>query len=114
MASPHEYLSNEGTFLRVPEPKLDRRSHRCQLPATDYPLGTIWRCPCRRRWKLLGTSQETVMAASHPGTSRLAWVRRRLPWPRRSVADELTQSLESPQGPGELDFWTQLPQGPDS
>lgn len=89
--------AGQGSFLRVPEPKHGWRSHRCVLPTVDYPLGTIWRCPCGRRWKLSSTRRETAMGdVSDLRGHRLAWGRRRLPWPRHAVAESLTRALEEP------------------
>ena len=85
-----------GTFLRVPEPRGHRRFHRCQVPPTDYPQGTIWRCSCGRRWKLAATRYDTALGdVSHPPGRPQAWVRRIAPWPRRAVAEKLTRALES-------------------
>jgi hypothetical protein len=95
--------SNEGVFIRVPEPSHDR-THRCRLPPTDYPVGTIWRCVCRRRWKLTMTRQQTLMGGTKGTVDQpLAWVRRILPWPRRPVAEALTRALEDPWSAGRPD-----------
>jgi hypothetical protein len=89
-----------GVFVQVPEPKEGRRSHRCRLPGTDYPVGTIWRCLCDRRWKLASTRQDTLMGeATHAGGPSSTWVRRILPWPRRPVAEALTRALENQSRP---------------
>jgi hypothetical protein len=88
--------SDIGAFLRVPEPRSRRRAHRCHLPATDYPSGSIWRCPCGRRWKLVPTRYDALMGdVTHAAGRPLAWVRRIAPWPRRAVAETLTRALES-------------------
>jgi hypothetical protein len=93
--SDNDRPSDVGAFLRVPEPTGHRRPHRCHVPATDYPPGTIWRCGCGRRWTLASTRYDTVMGEVRNGAGRpLAWVRRIAPWPRRAVAETLTRALE--------------------
>jgi hypothetical protein len=94
--SENDRRSDVGVFLRVPEPRGDRRCHRCHVPTTDYPPGTIWRCGCGRRWKLASTRYDTVMGEAKNAAGRpLAWVRRIAPWPRRAVAETLTRTLEN-------------------
>ena len=94
--SENDRPSDVSAFLRVPEPRGHRRSHRCHVPEADYPRGTIWRCGCGRRWQLTSTRYETVMGDTRNGAGRpLAWVRRIAPWPRRAVAEKLTRALES-------------------
>jgi hypothetical protein len=96
--SKRRWPSGEGVFLHVPEPRKHRWSHCCNVPETDYPVGTIWRCSCGRRWRLAVARYDSLMDKRRPDTRHpLIWVRRRIPWPQRPLAEALTAALEDPR-----------------
>jgi hypothetical protein len=88
-----------GTWLRgptMPEPSVP---HTCQPPKdSSIGRGAIWRCPCRRRWKVVNRIPTVAAGNGTLGRpARPVWRRRRLPWPRRTPEERAEKSWQAEQ-----------------